>query len=137
MSIHITKHKFTFKKKEHLCKQKQITELFVHKTGAITLYPLRIIFRYYHSTLNNDVPTQVLLSVSKKHFKHAVDRNKIKRQLREGYRKQKEILQPQSIKDRHLDIAFVWIAPIQQTTLEVETLVQKALKTIKESAPND
>ena len=37
-------------------------------------------------------PPQVLVSVSKRHFKKAVDRNRIKRQLREVYRQHKQVL---------------------------------------------
>lgn len=75
--------KHTFPKEEKLCSKKQIEELF--KKGSSTfLYPFRIT-----SLHCEDRPShfpQILISVPKKRFKRAVDRNRLKRQIREAYR---------------------------------------------------
>lgn len=80
---------YTFSKEEHLCSKRLIALLF-SKGSSFNLYPLRFI---YHSP--QDVPagsTQVLISVSKRYFKRAVDRNRLKRQIREAYRLNKHLL---------------------------------------------
>ena len=53
-------------------------------------------------------PVQVLISVPKKYFKHAVDRNRVKRQLREAYRHQKQLLVEMLPPDQMVAIGFVW-----------------------------
>ncbi|RIJ37219.1 ribonuclease P protein component [Pontibacter oryzae] len=80
---------YTFSKEEHLCSKRLISLLF-SKSSSFNLYPLR--FVYYTP---QDLPpgqTQVLISVSKRYFKRAVDRNRLKRQMREAYRLHKHIL---------------------------------------------
>lgn len=80
---------YSFPKEERLHSKKLIAELF-SKGSSFNLYPLRFVL------LKQDTPTatppQVLVSVSKRHFKKAVDRNRIKRQLREIYRQHKQLL---------------------------------------------
>src|SRR5688572_28897615 len=81
--------KFTFRKEERLRKEKDIQELF-DKGSSFYLFPFKVF------VLPNDAKEpqvhQVLISVSKKNFKRAVDRNTIKRRMREAYRLQKQIL---------------------------------------------
>ena len=75
--------KFTFKKKEKLKSQKLIEQLFA-EGKSFTVFPLRML---YLKTIHQDgskIKTGV--SVSKRNFKKAVDRNRIKRLLREAYR---------------------------------------------------
>jgi ribonuclease P protein component len=72
--------KFTFKKEERLSGKKQIEELFT-KGSYFYLHPFKVIHLPSTSSLN-----QVLISASARHFKRAVDRNKIKRRIREAYR---------------------------------------------------
>ena len=79
----------TFPKAERLCSKKLISELFA-KGSAFNLYPLRFV------SLKAETPLpefpQVLISVSKKYFKRAHDRNRLKRQIREAYRLNKHKL---------------------------------------------
>lgn len=72
------KKKYSFSKDQRLCRQKVIQELF-QKSSFVFLYPFKI---YYLPASC----TQILISVSKKHIKKAVQRNRIKRQIRELYR---------------------------------------------------
>jgi ribonuclease P protein component len=74
---------YTFKKEERLCSKKLIEELF-HNGSSFLLYPFRIVWLIYPLPL--DVPVQVLINVPKRRFKKAVDRNLIKRRIREVYR---------------------------------------------------
>jgi len=76
--------KFTFPKAEHLCRKKRIEELFGKQNASFGAYPLRIV--WLKSEATTTAPPQVLISVSKRSFKRAVDRNRLKRLIREAYR---------------------------------------------------
>ena len=58
-------------------------------------------------TLPEGVPAQVLIATSKRKFHHAVDRNRVKRQLREAYRHNKHLLTDRLPADKAVDIAFI------------------------------
>ena len=75
-----------FPKQERLSSQKIIEELF-SKGSSNYLYPFRIIILGRNEE-NTGLP-QILITVPKKNFKKAVDRNRIRRQIREAYRKNK------------------------------------------------
>lgn len=80
---------FSFSKAEKLTGKTTIDLLF---SEGHSVYRFPIKFYYYflpNYTLDSDELPLVMVSVSKKHFKHAVDRNYIKRQLREIYRSNK------------------------------------------------
>lgn len=76
----------SFKKEERLCNIKLIEKLFSNGSSFL-VYPFRIIWLSEDSSSN--FPVQVLISVPKRKFKRAVDRNLIKRRIREVYRLQK------------------------------------------------
>ncbi len=81
--------RFTFKKAERLSKEKTIQELF-NRGSSFYLYPFKVVYM-----LNPDqsvITPQVLISVSSRNVPRAVDRNLIKRRIREAYRLQKEII---------------------------------------------
>lgn len=101
--------KNTFGKEEKLCSEKDIDTLY--KTGTSFLNHPIVVYYLPMPDLKN---SKVLLSVSKKKFKHAVDRNLIKRRLREVYRLHKSILQ----KKYHL--AFVYVGNEMLTYQQIE-----------------
>lgn len=78
------KRSFTFPKEEHLCRKKLIDELFSGRGSSFGVYPVRLI--WLKADARTTAPPQVLISVSKRSFKRAVDRNYLKRLLREAYR---------------------------------------------------
>ena len=80
---------FSYPKNEKLKSRKTIELLFT-EGKTVTKYPLRLV--YMETTFDDDVPLKIGVSVSKKHFKNAVDRNYFKRVLRECYRLNKHIL---------------------------------------------
>ena len=93
----------TFRKEERLNKEKWIQELF-SKGSSFHLYPFKVLF-IPHPDAGAKV-NQVLISVSSRKFKRAVDRNKIKRSIREAYRLNKQNISPAQ---RWL-IAYIYIA---------------------------
>ena len=74
----------TFPKEEHLCRKKLIDELFGKQGSSFGAYPLRIV--WLPGPGPTAAPPQVLISVSKRSFKRAFDRNRLKRLIREAYR---------------------------------------------------
>ena len=81
--------KFTFKKAERLKSRKLIGELF--SSGQSTfIFPYRLV--WLETELKAPVPVQFGVSVSSRQYPKAVDRNRIKRQIRECYRLQKHLL---------------------------------------------
>jgi len=79
----------TFKKHERLCSKKAIEALF-EKGISISCYPFYVLWSY--SDQDSIKPAKVAISVSKKLIKSAVQRNAVKRKIREAYRKKKYIL---------------------------------------------
>ena len=80
---------FTFSKKEKL-KSSKVIDLLFSEGKSVSKYPLRLV--YVECDNEDNVAIKMGVSVSKKHFKHAVDRNYYKRVLRECYRLNKSIL---------------------------------------------
>jgi ribonuclease P protein component len=96
--------KFTFTKEERLSGEKNIQELF-EKGSSFYVYPFKVIY------LKKDDPTirthRVLISVSNKLYPLAVDRNRVKRMIREAYRLQKSAIENKSEK---LAFALIYTA---------------------------
>jgi ribonuclease P protein component len=78
---------YTFKKEERLCNKKLIDELF-HNGSSFLCYPYRVSWLTVEE--NAEFPVQVLIAVPKKRYKRAVDRNLVKRRIREAYRLNKQ-----------------------------------------------
>lgn len=75
-------------------------------------------------------PLQVLVSVSKRHFKHAVDRNRVKRQIREAYRRHRQLLSERIPEDKALAIAFIWLSDEHCDSRRVEKSVVRLLEKV-------
>src|SRR5690606_35879835 len=75
-----------FSKEERLCSKRLIDDLF-HNGSSFVVYPYRLMYRNTSETL--PAKAQAIISVSKRRFKHAVTRNRLKRLVRECYRFEK------------------------------------------------
>ena len=80
---------FSYPKAEKL-KSKKIIDLLFTEGKSVSKYPLRLV--YIQHDFEEDIPLKIGVSVSKKYFKNAVDRNYYKRLLRECYRLNKQLL---------------------------------------------
>ena len=116
--------KLTLGKNERLKSRKQI-ELLFSDGKKFSITPFRV--HYLFNELAN--PTlQFGVGVSNKNFKKAVDRNKIKRRVREAYRLQKNTLQ-QKLKDKksRLSIFIIYTGKVISEYREVFTNINKIL----------
>lgn len=77
-----------FPKKEKLTHKRLWDEVFAHGVSA-KAFPLRVAF--LKTPLSEAVRAQAGFAVPKRSFKKAVDRNRIRRQMREAYRLEKEV----------------------------------------------
>lgn len=73
------------------------------------------------------------MGVGKRHFKRAVDRNRIKRLVREAYRVRKELLRP-LLREEPLQVFFIYtgraVPPFAEVEAAVEGGLQKLLRTL-------
>ncbi len=97
----------SFTKGERLCGVKSIDHLF-REGHSFNLHPLRVFWLVTPLTPGQS-PVRLVISVPKRHFKKATDRNLIKRQLREAWRKNRQSLLAR-LKEEQLqaDIALIW-----------------------------
>ncbi len=94
----------TFRKQEKLKKKKLIAELFA-RGKSISVFPLKMV--YLGIDHDSDYKIQAGVSVSKRNFKNAVDRNRIKRLMREAYRKNKYSIYNSEDTKKHI-IMFIY-----------------------------
>jgi len=99
---------YTFKKEERLCNKKLIDELF-HNGSSFLCYPFKASWMLVSSP--QQVPVKIVLAVSKRRFKKAVDRNLIKRRMREAYRlhKQQYLYDQLKLTDKQIVLSLGYI----------------------------
>lgn len=113
----------TFSKEERLCSRKVISQLFDGRNSfSLVAFPLRVVCMPAEKGAS-----QLLLSVPKRCFKHAVMRNRVKRQLREAYRRHKDLLPSQP-----LYLAMIWLDDKLHETAKVEQKVMTLMTRINE-----
>lgn len=129
---------FKFDKDERLKSRKTIESLF--KTGkSFSNYPLRIVWVPIEQEFGS-FPIQFTVSVSKRSFKKAVDRNRIKRQIRESFRLNKHKLYD-GLNDNTQQYAIMLIysarekLPYQEIDKAIQIIIARFLKKIKKNIP--
>lgn len=119
----------TLRKPERLHYDKVIGRMFQDASGSFTVFPLRVVYLKDRSL---GVPSSILVSVSKRRFKHAVDRNRIKRQIRESFRLEKDDLNAfLEAHDERLAIAFVYLSSEHTDTELIHRSVRSSIKRLK------
>jgi len=97
---------FTLPKQERLTRKKIIEAAF---SGGKSLKSPALVLVYYETVLPEELPVQVLFTASKRNFRRAHDRNRIKRLLREAYRKQKQpLLESVAKANKQLAVLFIF-----------------------------
>ena len=112
-------------KEQRLFKKKAIDQLF-GKGKGFNFYPFRVVV-YAHPSDNEEPPIpRFLVSVSKKRFHHAFKRNKIKRLVREAWRRNKsELIVKCENNNITLDFALVYTATIILSYEEIEKKIKQ------------
>jgi ribonuclease P protein component len=121
---------FSYPKDEKL-KSRKIIDLLFTEGKSVAKFPLRLV--YLETTFDDNKPIKIGVSVSKKNFKHAVDRNYFKRVLRECYRHNKHILLENT--DRSFAILFFYQTKERLSFQEINEktiqLFEKFIKTVE------
>jgi ribonuclease P protein component len=120
-----------FRKQERIVSTRLIETLF-SGSQSMAAFPLRVVFRTI-PRLDTGVPVQILISVPKKRFKHAVDRNRVKRQVREAFRHHRQPLCNAIHADSTLLMGFIWMSDRHATTDVINASVEKLLSKIASS----
>jgi ribonuclease P protein component len=125
---------FTYPNSEKL-KSKKTIDLLFSEGKSVSKYPLRLVYIESDYGIDTDSEQKIKMgvSVSKKYFKHAVDRNYFKRVLRETYRLNKHLLTENL--DKPYAFMFFYQTKERLTYREIETktiqLFEKFLVQIK------
>ena len=129
----LIKERFTLSKEERLCSRKALEELFEGSNKSMLAYPIRAVFQKTEET-----GIRIMVSVSKRFFKRAVKRNRIKRQLREAYRLNKHLLKPAS---GGVNIAFLWnsndLLPTAKVVEKMQNLLNKINESVSDTSSNN
>jgi ribonuclease P protein component len=120
--------RYGFGRKEKLKSRKQIEELFLNGKN-FSVYPLRVTYQFLPS---EETVVQVGVTAGKKYFKRAVDRNRIKRLIREAYRLQKnDLVETLKQKRQKGFLFFVYTDKTIASFSVITGAMSKALKRLK------
>ena len=108
-----------------------LIETLFSGSRSMMAFPVRMVYMTKERQVG-DEPLQLLISVPKKFFKHAVDRNRVKRQLREAFRHHKQLLYDTLPEDKSLLLAFVWLSNQHQQSARIDERVQGLLQRLAE-----
>lgn len=123
----------TLCKAERLCSKALIEKMFSGQSASFSVYPLRVVFLPVEK--KEEAQASILISVPKKRFKRAVKRNRVKRQIREAYRKNKhELLGLLNEKEEGLAIAFIYLSNELASSIEIEHKMKILLARIIEKS---
>lgn len=126
--------KFGLLKKEKLCSVVAIEQLFGPDGADFSrlAYPIRAVARQ-NPRRSSDAPIAFFISVPKKRLRHAVDRVKIRRRIREAFRLNKHKY-PLS-QDARIDMAFVYVGRGLESYYAIERGVCKILDSLSNKYP--
>ena len=126
--------RYTLGKSERLCSKKLIERLFAGGNKSFPAFPLRVLYMpLTEEEMAADV--SILVSVPKKRFKRAVKRNRVKRQVREAYRRNKHILTEALAAQEgapRMALAFIWLDKELHSTDKLSGKVKYLLGRIAE-----
>ncbi len=127
---------FKLSKWERICGRTLLEKLFTGgKSKSFSVFPLRVVYLLTDQPdgdLQHVIPVKMMVSVSKRHFKRAVKRNRVKRQVREAYRLNKEIVVSAMADspNRQLLLGFIWMSDELHDSDTVTRSMQVLLKRI-------
>ena len=120
-----------------LCKEERLhgrdaVESLFKKAGSRSMvaFPLRVVYALTDHKEGSDIRVRMLVSVPKRHFKRAVKRNRIKRQVREAYRTSKHQLLADIdtlFPGQKLVMAFIYIDGELRPSAEIDAKLKNLL----------
>jgi ribonuclease P protein component len=117
--------RFGLSKTERLKSRKQIDQLFAGGKG-FSVFPIRVMYLFL---AGGESGVKMGVTVSKRNFKKATDRNRIKRLLREAYRLQKEeLVATVQAKEKCAAVFFIYTGKTMAPFEEVKGAMAKCLK---------
>ena len=120
----------TLRKSERLDKKKVIEKMFAGGSRSFSVFPLRVVYLQVEEL---EAHVSILVSVSKRRFKRAVKRNRVKRQIREAYRMNKHgLLAVLTEKKCRLAVAFIYLSDQLVDSSVIEDRMKTALARIAE-----
>lgn len=128
------KHTLTLGKEERIAGKKLVDQLFGGGDNhSLSAYPIRLVFAEQKRG-EGEAAARILVSVPKRCFKRAVKRNRVKRQLRESYRRHKAILTERLSDDsgRQMLLAFIWLDNRLHSSASVERRMVNLLERLVE-----
>lgn len=126
--------RFGFGKKEKLKSRKRIEELFLNGKN-FSVFPLRVTYQFSPS---EETAVQVGVTAGKRYFKKAVDRNRIKRLIREAYRLQKhELAEVLKQKQQRCSLFFMYVDKTIPSFPVVKDAMNKCLKRLEKLTPQN
>lgn len=131
------KKQFTLGKDERLKSRKQIDHLF-REGRSFNLFPYRVLFAISPRQPDSSIAIQFGIGVSTRHFKKAVDRNRIKRLSREAWRLQKnELTELLTAKEKCLNVFFVFTGKELVAFAEVNEKIAGSINKLKKLIDED
>jgi len=117
----------TLRKHDRLKSSLEIEALY-HENQFVVAYPLKCYYSFLETT-EISCPIRVAFAVPKKTFKHAVDRNILKRRMREAYRQNYKKILEEFITQRNkqLKLFFIYVGKDMLNYGSIETSVHKIL----------
>ena len=114
---------FSFQKAERLCSKKIIDKLFA-QGKSVFVFPVKMV--YLEIQLPSKYPVQAAFSVGKRNFKRAVQRNLIKRRMREAYRLNKSKFYD-GITEKQIAVFFIYTGKAIPEYKQIETSIKKGM----------
>ena len=119
-------------KSQRIYQRKAVQTLFEEGKG-FTLYPFRVVVHLYDAENQKVAIPRILVSVSKKRFHHAFKRNRVKRLIRESWRKNKaELMKLCQANNKTLDVALVYNATVIMKYDEIEGKMKQVVERLVE-----
>ena len=125
---------FTYQKKDKLKSRKQ-TQFLFSKGTAITMHPIRLLYTIEKTEdgIFSDGVLQAGVGAPSRHFRKAVQRNKVKRLLREGYRLEKpNFINAVSLSNIRLNLFFLYVDVNVQTQQQIQATIKLLLQKLSD-----